>query len=105
MPCSRAIISGYAAGFCARVSIGGVSCHYGPGLDGNDPLLSLRLYFSLFYVVLVLCWWTIALVWDGVMICSPWYLLEVYVWEIVGLIFVSRSEHCTIHSEFIICCS
>ena len=45
MPCSRAIISGYAAWFCVGVSSGGVPCYYGPGLDGNDPLLLHCLYF------------------------------------------------------------
>ena len=44
MLCSRASISSYAAWFSEGVSTGGVPCYYGPGLDGNDPLLSLRLY-------------------------------------------------------------
>ena len=53
--CSQGIILGYAAWFCVGVSTGGVPCHYGPGLDGNDPLLSLRLYSFIFCVVSVLC--------------------------------------------------
>ena len=53
MPYSRAIISGYATWFYVGVSIGGVPYHYGPGLDGNDPLLSLWLYSFIFCVVSV----------------------------------------------------
>ena len=51
VPYSRAIISGYIAWFGVGVSTGGVPCSYGPGLDGNEPLLSLRLYalFSVWF--------------------------------------------------------
>ena len=45
--CNGAIILGYAAWFCVGVSTGGVPCSYGPGLDGNDPLVLLRLYSSM----------------------------------------------------------
>ena len=65
VPCSRAIISGYAAWFCVGVSTGGVPCSYGPGLDGNDPLLLLRLYSFIFCMVLVLHSGTSALIWGG----------------------------------------
>ena len=66
------------------VSTGGVPCTYGLGLDGNDLLLLLRLYSFLLCVVLVLCLGTIALVLGGVIICSPWYLMVVYMWDVVG---------------------
>ena len=72
VPCSRAIISGYTAWFCVGVSTGGVPCSHGPGLDGNDPLLSLRLYSFILCVVSVLHSGTSALIWGGVLICSPW---------------------------------
>ena len=78
VPCSRAIISGYAAWFCVGVSTGEVPCHYGPGLDDNDPLLSLRLYSFILCVVSVLHSRTSALIWGGGLICSPYYLLVVY---------------------------
>ena len=89
MPCSRAIISDYAAWFCAGVSIGGVPCSYGPSLDGNDPLLLLQLYSFILCAVLVLHLGTSALIWGGVLICRPKYLLVVYVWDIVGHILFS----------------
>ena len=89
MPCSGAIISGYAAWFCVGVSTGGVPYHYGPGLDGNDPLLSLRLYSFIFCVVSVLHSGTSALIWEGVLICSPLYVLVAYVWDVVGHILFS----------------
>ena len=38
-------------------------------------------------------------------ICSPWYLLVVCVWDIVGLVVVSACEHCAINWGFIICFS
>ena len=71
------------------VSTGGVPCSYGPGLDGNDPLLSLRLYSFILCVVSVLHSGTSALIWGGVLICSPLYVLVVYVWDIVGHILFS----------------
>ena len=71
------------------VSTGGVPCSYGPGLDGNDPLLSLRLYSFILCVVSVLHSGTSTLIWGGVLICSPWYVLVVYVWESVGHILFS----------------
>ena len=89
MPCSRAIISGYIAWFCVGVSTGGVPCSYGPGLVGNDPLLSLRLYAFILCVVLVLHSGTSALIWGGVLICSPWYVLVALVWDRVGHILFS----------------
>ena len=89
MPCSRAIISGYIAWFCVGVSTGGVPYSYGPGLDGNDPLLSLRLYSFILCVVSVLHSGTSALIWGGVLICSPWYVLVEFVWDIVGHILFS----------------
>ena len=89
MPCSRAIISSYAAWFCVGVSTGGVPYSYGPGLDGNKPLLSLRLYSFIFCVVSVLHSGMSALIWGGVLICSPLYVLVVYVWDIVGHILFS----------------
>ena len=89
VPCSRAIISGYAAWFCVGVSTSGVPYSYGPGLDGNDPLLSLRLYFFCLCVVLVLHLGTSALIWGGVLICSLLYLLVAYVWDVVGHILFS----------------
>ena len=46
-------MSDYAAWFCVGVSTGGVPYLYGPGLDGNDPLLSHWLYSFVMYVVLV----------------------------------------------------
>ena len=63
VPCSRAIISSYAAWFCVGVSIGRMPCYYKPGLDGNDPLLSLWLYSFCFCMVLVLHSRTNALIW------------------------------------------
>ena len=89
MPCSRPIISDYAAWFCVGVSTGGVPCHYGPGLDGNDLLLSLWLYSFNLYLILVVCSGTSALIWGGVFICIPWYVLVVYVWDIGGHILFS----------------
>ena len=89
MPCSRVIISGYAAWFCVGVSTGGVPCSYGPGLDGNDPLLSLRLYSFVLCVVSVLHSGMSALIWGGVLICSPLYVLVAYVWDVVGHILFS----------------
>ena len=77
VPCSRAIISGYAAWFCVGVSTGGVPYSYGLGLDGNDPLLSLRLYSFILCVVSVLHSGTSTLIWGGVLICSPSYVLVV----------------------------
>ena len=72
------------------VSTGGVPCSYGPSLDGNDPLLSLWLYSFLLCVVSVLHLGTSALIWGGgVLICSPWYVLVAFVWDIVGHIFFS----------------
>ena len=84
VPCSRAIISDYVAWLCAGVSTDGVPCHYEPDLDGNDPLLLLRLYSFIFCMVSVLHSGMSALIWGGVPICSPRYLLVVYVWDIVG---------------------
>ena len=89
VPCSRAIISGYAAWFYVGVSTGGVPCSYGLGLDGNDPLLLLQLYSFLLSVVSVLHSGTSALIWGGVLTCSPLYVLVVYVWDIVGHILFS----------------
>ena len=67
-----------------RVSTSGVPCYYGPSLDGNDPLLSLRLYSFILCVVSVLHLRPSALIWGGVLICSPWYALVEFVWDIVG---------------------
>ena len=89
MSCSRAIISGYAAWFCVGVSTGGVPYSYGPGLDGNDPLLSLWLYSFIFCMALVLPSGTSALIWGGVLICSPLYVSVAFVWIIVGHILLS----------------
>ena len=89
VPCSLAIISGYAAWFCVGVSIGGVPYHHGLGLDGNDPLLLLWLYSFILCVVSVLHSGTSSLIWGGVLIRSPWYVLEVFLWETVGLILFS----------------
>ena len=72
VPYSRTIISGYAAWLYVGVSTGGVPCHYGPGLDGNDLLLSLWLYSLILCVVLVWHSGTTALIWGGVLICSSW---------------------------------
>ena len=66
------------------VSTGGVPYYYGPGLDGNDPLLLLRLYSFILCVVSVLHLGTSALIWGGVLICSPLYVVVAYVWDIVG---------------------
>ena len=71
------------------VSTGGVPCSYGPGLDGNDPLLLLRLYSFIFCMVLVLHSGTSALICGGVLICSPLYVLVAYVSDIVGHILFS----------------
>ena len=76
-----------------ELALVGVSCHYGSGLDGNDLLLSLRLYFFIVCVVLVLHSGTHALIWGGVLICSHWYVLAVFVWERVGTHIVFRCIH------------
>ena len=56
---------------------------------GNDPLLSLRLYVFILYVVSVWHSGTSALIWGGVVICSPWYVLVAFVWGRVGHILFS----------------
>ena len=86
MPCSRVDISGYVTWICVGVRTSGVPYHYGPGLGGNGPLLLPRLYCFLLCVVSAYCLGMISLIWGEVMICSPWYLLVEYVWDIVGLI-------------------
>ena len=40
-----------------------------------------------------------------VLICSPWYVLVAFVWDIVGHIFFFWCIHCTVHRRFFICCS
>ena len=45
----------------------------------DDPLLSLRLYSFILCVVSVLYSGMSGLIWGGVLICSPYYLLVVYV--------------------------
>ena len=75
VPCSRAIILGYPPGFVWELALVECPVHYGPGLDGNDPLLSLRLYSFILCVVLVLHSGTSALIWGGVLICSPYYVV------------------------------
>ena len=74
VPCSRAIILGYGPWFCVGVRTSGVPYPYGPGLDGNDPLLLLLLYSFLLCVVSVLRSGMLGLVWGVVMICSPWFI-------------------------------
>ena len=58
-------------------------------MDGNDPLLSLRLYSFILCVVSVLHSGMSALIWGGVLICSPWYVLVAFVWDIAGHILFS----------------
>ena len=43
-PFSRAVISVYTILLCVGVSTDGVPYHFGPGLDGNDPLWLRCLY-------------------------------------------------------------
>ena len=92
--------------FCVGVSTGGVPCSYGPGLDGNDPLLSLRLYAFILCVVLVLHSGTSALIWGGgVLICSPWYVFSGVCVGSCGTHIVFGCIHYTVHWGFFICCS
>ena len=69
--CSRALILAYATWFHVGVSTEGVPYYYGPGLDGNDPLLLLWLYSFILCVVSVVQSGMSALIWGGVLICSP----------------------------------
>ena len=47
------------------------------------------MYSFIFCVVSVLHSGMSALIWGGVLICSPLYVLVVYVWDIVGHILFS----------------
>ena len=71
------------------VSIGGVPCSYGPGLNGNDPLLSLRLHSFNFLYGFGVALGDERSHMGGVLICSPLYVLVAYVWDIVGHILFS----------------